>query len=114
MSFFTNQPCWVYNQHCASQAQVQDSRRSARLLLPSMSRSRALSAKSSGFEAQWQTRRASEGKAIEKRDALVLVTPNAPLTERRTREVQRWLQEFYSNPAGQQSTRESARLITAK
>src|ERR1019366_4299527 len=63
-----------------SQVQVQDSRRSASLLLPSMSRSRSLSAKSSGFETQWQTRRASEGKAIEKRDAPVLLTPNAPLT----------------------------------
>src|ERR1039458_99603 len=63
-----------------SQVEVQDSRRSASLLLPSMSRGRSLSAKSSGFETQWQTRRASEGKAIEKRDAPVLLTPNAPLT----------------------------------
>src|ERR1035437_4927704 len=74
-----------------SQVQVQDSRRSVSLLLPSMSRRHSHSAKSSGFEAQWQTRRASEGKAIEKRDALVLVTPNAPLTTI-AREVQRWLQ----------------------
>jgi hypothetical protein len=69
---------------------VQDSRSSTDLLLPSMSWSYSLSAKSSGFEAKWQTRRASEGKGIEKRDAPVLVTPNAPLTTI-AREVQRWL-----------------------
>jgi hypothetical protein len=44
-----------------------------------MSRSHSLGAKSSGFETQWQTRRAAEDKAIEQRDAPVLATPNAPL-----------------------------------